>query len=87
LAHQAEASLPKPSLETNHSKVVARLEREGWVPRHGGDYDVYKDPSKPGPHRCGTPPNLVDRRRTRDRESRRLDRLKGNRDEWRDTWH
>jgi hypothetical protein len=45
LAHQAEALLPKPSLETNHGKVVARLEREGWVPRHGGDHDVYKDPS------------------------------------------
>jgi hypothetical protein len=29
LAHQPEASLPKPTLETNRGKVIARLEREG----------------------------------------------------------
>jgi predicted RNA binding protein YcfA (HicA-like mRNA interferase family) len=40
--------LPKPTLETNRGKVVARLEREGWMPRHGGDHDVYKHASKPG---------------------------------------
>ena len=39
---------PRPILETNRGKVVARLEREGWVVRHGGDHDVYKHPSKPG---------------------------------------
>jgi predicted RNA binding protein YcfA (HicA-like mRNA interferase family) len=33
-------------LETNRNKVVARLERDGWVGRHGGDYDVY--PARPG---------------------------------------
>jgi hypothetical protein len=36
-----------PVLETNRSKVVARLEREGWIGRHGSDHDVYKHPSKP----------------------------------------
>jgi predicted RNA binding protein YcfA (HicA-like mRNA interferase family) len=40
--------LPKPTFATNRSKVVARLEREGWVARHGGDHDVYKHPSKRG---------------------------------------
>ena len=40
--------MPRPALETNRGKVVARLEREGWIPRHGGDHDVYKHPSKPG---------------------------------------
>lgn len=40
--------LPKPPLETNRSKVVARLEREGWVARHGGDHDVFKHPARPG---------------------------------------
>jgi predicted RNA binding protein YcfA (HicA-like mRNA interferase family) len=32
----------------NRSRVAARLEREGWVARHGGNHDVYKHPSKPG---------------------------------------
>jgi predicted RNA binding protein YcfA (HicA-like mRNA interferase family) len=40
--------VPKPTIETNRSKVVARLDREGWVARHGGDHDVFKHPSKPG---------------------------------------
>ena len=40
--------MPRAALETNRGKVVARLEREGWIPRHGGDHDVYKYPSKPG---------------------------------------
>jgi mRNA interferase HicA len=35
-------------LETNRNKVVARLERDGWVGRHGGDHDVYKHPTRPG---------------------------------------
>lgn len=34
--------------ETNRTKVAARLKREGWVERHGGDHDVFKHPSKPG---------------------------------------
>jgi len=40
--------LPKPTLEASRSKVVARLEREGWVARHGGDHDVFKHPARPG---------------------------------------
>jgi predicted RNA binding protein YcfA (HicA-like mRNA interferase family) len=40
--------LAKSALETNQSKVVARLEREGWVARHGGDYDVFKHPTRAG---------------------------------------
>lgn len=35
-------------VETNRSKVVARLEREGWQARHGGDHDVYKHPDRRG---------------------------------------
>jgi predicted RNA binding protein YcfA (HicA-like mRNA interferase family) len=37
-----------PQSETNRNKVVARLERDGWVGRHGGDHDVYKHPARPG---------------------------------------
>src|SRR5450756_3004744 len=28
--------------------LLARLERDGWVGRHGGDHDVYKHPARPG---------------------------------------
>ena len=35
-------------VETNRSKVVARLEREGWQALHGGDHDVYKHPARRG---------------------------------------
>jgi predicted RNA binding protein YcfA (HicA-like mRNA interferase family) len=34
--------------ETDHTRIVARLRREGWVERHGGDHDVFKHPQKPG---------------------------------------
>jgi mRNA interferase HicA len=34
--------------ETNRSKVAARLRRDGWIERHGGDHDVYKHPGKLG---------------------------------------
>jgi predicted RNA binding protein YcfA (HicA-like mRNA interferase family) len=40
------ATMPQP--ETNRNKVVTRLERDGWVGRHGGDHDVYKHPARPG---------------------------------------
>jgi predicted RNA binding protein YcfA (HicA-like mRNA interferase family) len=40
--------LPEATLETNRSRVAARLEREGWVVRHGSNHDVYKHPSNPG---------------------------------------
>ena len=39
-------AMPQPG--TNRNKVVARLERDGWVGRHGGDHDVYKHPARPG---------------------------------------
>lgn len=39
-------AMPQP--ETIRTKVVARLERDGWVGRHGGDHDVYKHPARPG---------------------------------------
>ncbi len=39
---------PMPQPETNRNKVVARLERDCWVGRHGGDHDVYKHPARPG---------------------------------------
>ena len=47
-APDGEHPFPKLSIETNRSKIVARLEREGWVGRHGGDHDVYKHPARPG---------------------------------------
>jgi mRNA interferase HicA len=37
-----------PSLETNRSKVVARLERDGWKSRSGSAHDVYKHPTRKG---------------------------------------
>jgi mRNA interferase HicA len=40
--------MPKPTLDTNRSTVVARLKREGWIVRHGGDHDVFKHPARPG---------------------------------------
>jgi predicted RNA binding protein YcfA (HicA-like mRNA interferase family) len=40
--------MPKPSLEFARNKVAARLAREGWIVRHGGDHDVYKHPLRPG---------------------------------------
>jgi predicted RNA binding protein YcfA (HicA-like mRNA interferase family) len=40
------APVQKP--ETNRQKVVARLAREGWVERHGGEHDVFKHPTRPG---------------------------------------
>jgi len=38
----------KPTLDMNRATVVARLEREGWVVRHGGDHDVFKHPKRSG---------------------------------------
>jgi predicted RNA binding protein YcfA (HicA-like mRNA interferase family) len=35
-------------IETDRGRVARRLEREGWVARHGGEHDVYKRPGKPG---------------------------------------
>jgi predicted RNA binding protein YcfA (HicA-like mRNA interferase family) len=41
-----KSAMPQP--ETNRNKVVARLERDGWIGRHGGGHDVYKHPARPG---------------------------------------
>jgi predicted RNA binding protein YcfA (HicA-like mRNA interferase family) len=35
-------------LETNRAKVAAKLERDGWIARHGGNHDVYKHPARSG---------------------------------------
>ena len=37
-----------PQFETNTRKIVARLEREGWINSGGGSHDVFKHPSQPG---------------------------------------
>jgi predicted RNA binding protein YcfA (HicA-like mRNA interferase family) len=34
--------------ETNRSRIVARLERDGWQGRAGGKHDVFKHPARPG---------------------------------------
>jgi mRNA interferase HicA len=34
--------------ETRRTKIVARLEREGWERRAGGRHDVYKHPARHG---------------------------------------
>jgi len=41
-------ALAVAQLETNRTKVAARLKREGWIERHGGDHDVFKHPNRPG---------------------------------------
>jgi predicted RNA binding protein YcfA (HicA-like mRNA interferase family) len=43
---RTESAVAQP--ETNRTKVAARLKREGWVERHGGDHDVYKHPNRSG---------------------------------------
>jgi predicted RNA binding protein YcfA (HicA-like mRNA interferase family) len=35
-------------LETDRSKIIVRLRRDGWIVRHGGAHDVFKHPSRPG---------------------------------------
>jgi predicted RNA binding protein YcfA (HicA-like mRNA interferase family) len=37
-----------PSLETNTRKIIARLEREGWARKEGGEHAIFKHPTKPG---------------------------------------
>jgi hypothetical protein len=36
------------ALDTNRTKIAARLRRGGWTERHGGDHDVFTHPEKPG---------------------------------------
>jgi predicted RNA binding protein YcfA (HicA-like mRNA interferase family) len=37
-----------PAPETNTRKIVARLEREGWVNQGGKRHDVFRHPEKAG---------------------------------------
>lgn len=37
-----------PVPETNTRKIVARLERDGWVKTGGSKHDVFKHPEKAG---------------------------------------
>ncbi|HVB90449.1 MAG TPA: type II toxin-antitoxin system HicA family toxin [Beijerinckiaceae bacterium] len=37
-----------PSFETNRTKIVARLSREGWTARQDGGHDVFKHAERPG---------------------------------------
>ena len=39
---------PIIQIETNRAKVAARLQKEGWQPRHGGSHDIYKHAMKAG---------------------------------------
>jgi len=38
------------AVETNRAKIVRRLEAEGWVARHGGRHDVFRNEARPGVH-------------------------------------
>jgi len=40
--------MAKPAIETNRRKVVRRLEREGWIERHGGERDICTCAARPG---------------------------------------
>jgi predicted RNA binding protein YcfA (HicA-like mRNA interferase family) len=36
-----------PAIETNRTRIVQRLEREGWtLARHGSEHDIYRHPAK-----------------------------------------
>ena len=35
-------------METNRQKIIARLERDGWVNKGGGEHDKFRHPDKPG---------------------------------------
>ena len=35
-------------METSRTKVVQRLERDGWQNRGGGSHDKFTHPNKPG---------------------------------------
>jgi predicted RNA binding protein YcfA (HicA-like mRNA interferase family) len=35
-------------METNRTKIIARLEREGWVNKGGGEHDKFRHPTKMG---------------------------------------
>lgn len=38
-----------PKAETNRTKIIARLNADGWtLARHGSEHDVYTNPNRPG---------------------------------------
>jgi predicted RNA binding protein YcfA (HicA-like mRNA interferase family) len=37
-----------PDSETNSRKIIARLEREGWVNQGGGKHDIFRHAERPG---------------------------------------
>jgi predicted RNA binding protein YcfA (HicA-like mRNA interferase family) len=37
-----------PDFETNTRKIIARLERDGWINKGGGSHDIFKHPTKIG---------------------------------------
>ena len=48
LAMRIYLRIGMPVPETNRSKIVGRLERDGWQGRAGGGHDVYKHPARKG---------------------------------------
>lgn len=44
-AHRAK---PLPKSETNTKRIIARLERDGWIKLPKGEHDKYEHPNKPG---------------------------------------
>jgi predicted RNA binding protein YcfA (HicA-like mRNA interferase family) len=36
-----------PVIETNTRKIIARLEREGWLVEHGKEHDIFRNPALP----------------------------------------
>ena len=57
--------------ETNRQKVTARLAREGWVARHGGEHDV-QAPDQAGPYRGSAAQDAIFRCRASDCEAGRM---------------
>jgi predicted RNA binding protein YcfA (HicA-like mRNA interferase family) len=47
-AHIFAPNAGATALETNTRKIVARLEREGWVKDTGGKHDKFTHSAKPG---------------------------------------
>jgi predicted RNA binding protein YcfA (HicA-like mRNA interferase family) len=37
-----------PSIESNTRRIIARLQREGWVRLPGGRHDKFEHPRRPG---------------------------------------
>jgi predicted RNA binding protein YcfA (HicA-like mRNA interferase family) len=35
-------------MDTNRTRIIARLERDGWINKGGGEHDKFRHPTKPG---------------------------------------